>query len=154
MFGVARVEIGALTTVADLVGFTSHIAGFVVHIVITFIVGSSYGLLFRRQSHDIGSVPGWGASYGFIWWNIGPLTFMPAFLGTTPIWSAETAASVFPNLVGHLAYGAGVGVTFHLLESRYSQWLVPRRQADVKRLEHRTSSRCLPPRPLSGRSRS
>jgi hypothetical protein len=132
-----HLQIGALTRVADLVGFTSPVAGFFVHISIAFIVGSTYGLLFRKQSYDIGSGLGWGASYGFIWWNIGPLTLMPAFLGTTPVWSAETAASVFPNLVGHLVYGAGVGVTFYLLESRYSPWWVPRRQAETDRVERR-----------------
>ncbi len=104
---------------------------------IAFTVGASYGLLFRKQSYDLGSGIGWGASYGFVWWNIGPLTLMPAFLGTTPVWSAETAASVFPNLVGHLVYGAGVGATFHLLESRYNPWWVPQRQAQAERLEQR-----------------
>ena len=131
MFTGIMLETGALSNVAGLVGTTSRVTGFFVHLVIAIVVGASYGLLFRRQSYDVGSALGWGASYGFIWWIIGPLTLMPAFLGTTPEWTADVAAGVYPNLIGHLAYGAGLGITFHLLEARYSPWWIPRRQAQV-----------------------
>ena len=73
------------------------------------------GLLFARRSQDIGSAVGWGVSYGFFWWILGPLTLAPILLGVAPRWTAPAAAALLPSLVGHLAYGAG-GVTFHLLE--------------------------------------
>ena len=81
-------------------------------------------------------VLGWGLSYGFFWSILGPLTLMPIFLGGTPQWSAAAAAATFPNLIGHLAYGAGLGAIFYLLEARYSPWWVPRRRAEVARLAH------------------
>ena len=137
VFTGIMVQTGALTNVSGLVGAASPVAGFFVHLVIANLVGASYGLLFRRQSYDVGSALGWGASYGFIWWIIGPLTLMPAFLGTTPQWTAEVGAQVFPNLIGHLAYGAGLGITFHVLEGRYNPWWIPRRQAEVARVAYR-----------------
>ena len=130
VFTSVMVETG-LSNVADLIGGTSPVTGFFVHLVIANLVGASYGLLFQRQAYDIGSALGWGATYGFIWWIIGPLTLMPALLGTTPEWTADVAAGVFPNLIGHLGYGAGLGITFYLLEARYNPWWIPRRQAQV-----------------------
>ena len=137
LFAGVMIQIGALTSVASLIGATSPVTGFFVHLTIGTLVGASYGLLFRRQSYDVGSALGWGASYGFLWWIIGPLTLMPVFLGTTPEWSADAAASVFPNLVGHLIYGAAVAVTFYLLEARYNPWWVPQRQAQEARVARR-----------------
>ena len=137
VFTGVMVQTGALSTVASLIGESSSVTGFFVHLAIAILVGASYGLLFRGQSYDAGSALGWGASYGFIWWIIGPLTLMPAFLGTTPQWTATAAAQVFPNLIGHLGYGAGLGVTLYLLEARYSPWWVPRTEADAALVERR-----------------
>ena len=136
LFSLVMFQIGFLPSVASLVGTTSAVAGFLVHLGIAVLVGTSYGVLFHRQSYDIGSALGWGLSYGFFWSILGPLTLMPIFLGGTPQWSAAAAAATFPNLIGHLAYGAGLGAIFYLLEARYSPWWVPRRRAEVARLAH------------------
>ncbi len=136
LFSLVMFQIGFLPSVASLVGTTSALAGFLVHLGIAVLVGTSYGVLFRRQSYDIGSALGWGLSYGFFWSILGPLTLMPIFLGGTPQWSAAAVAATFPNLIGHLAYGVGLGVIFYLLEVRYSPWWVPRGQAEVARVAH------------------
>ena len=73
----------------------------------------------------MGSGLGWGLSYGFFWWIMGPLTLAPILLGTTPRWTAAIAAGLLPDLVGHLLYGAGLGMMFHLLEARYNPWWLP-----------------------------
>ena len=111
--------------------------GFVVHLAIASLIGTSYGVLFRRQSYDLGSALGWGVSYGFFWSIVGPLTLMPMFLGGTPQWTANAAAATFPNLTGHLGYGAGLAITFYLLEARYRPWWVPRTKAQAERVERR-----------------
>ena len=59
---------------------------------IAIVVGTSYAVLFHRQSYDMVSAVGWGVSYGFVWWLIGPLTLMPILLGTTPDWTAGATA--------------------------------------------------------------
>lgn len=137
VFSVVMWQTGFLPSVADLVGSSSPITGFVVHLVIAGLIGLSYGILFRRQSYDVGSALGWGMSYGFFWAVLGPMTLMPVLLGGTPQWTAEAAASVFPNLIGHLGYGAGLGITFYLLEVRYSPWWIPRTEAQAARFERR-----------------
>jgi hypothetical protein len=47
------------------------------------------------------------------------------------------AAGLNASLVGHLAYGAALGVGFHLLEARYSPWWVPLSSMEAARAEHR-----------------
>ena len=118
-------------------GPKSSVTGFFVHLVIANIVGASYGLLFRRQSLDVGSALGWGVSYGFIWWVIGSLTLFPVFLGATPQWTADAATTAFPHLIGHLIFGASLGVTFYLLEARYRPWWIARDQAQARRVASR-----------------
>ena len=137
LFTLVMLQIGFLPTVARLIGSDSAIVGLVVHLVIAEIVGASYGLLFRRQAFDPASAIGWGVSYGFVWWILGPLTLAPIILGSTPAWSVEAAASAFPSLIGHLAYGAGLGFTFYALESRYSPWWISRTQAEAARMAGR-----------------
>jgi len=134
VFAGVMFQIGAFSSVAGLVGAESAITGFFVHMGIANMLGASYGLLFRRQSSDLGSGLGWGASYGFIWWMVGSLTLFPVFQGATPGWTSEAAATAFPSLIGHLAYGASLGVTFYLLEARYRPWWVPRDQAQATRV--------------------
>ena len=131
LFSLVMFQIGFFPSVASLVGITSAVAGFLVNLGIAVLVGTSYGLLFHRQSHDIGSALGWGLSYGFFWSILGPLTLMPIFLGGTPQWSAAAVSATFPNLIGHLAYGAGLGVIFYLLEAHYYPWWVPRQGAET-----------------------
>ena len=125
VFTIVMVQIGFLPTVARLIGSRSPSAGFVTHLVIADLIGASYGLLFRRQSYDLGSALGWGVSYGFFWWILGPLTLLPMLLGAAPQWTPEVAAGLTASLVGHLAYGAALGLGFHLLEARYNPWWIP-----------------------------
>ncbi len=137
VFALVMVRIGFLTQVARLIGSSSPTTGFIVHLAIALVIGAAYGVLFRRQSYDLSSALGWGTSYGFFWWILGPLTLMPLLLGTSPMWTAEAAAALFANLIGHLAYGAGLGVVFHLLEARQNPWWIPRSRAEAARVAHR-----------------
>ena len=132
------IQIGAFESVAGLARLDSAVAGFFVHMSVAAVVGATYGLLFRRQSRDVGSALGWGASYGFMWWMIGSLTLASVFLGVTPVWSAESVATAFPHLIGHLLYGASLGVTFYWLETRHRPWWITRDQARATLLTSRT----------------
>jgi uncharacterized membrane protein YagU involved in acid resistance len=124
---------GYLPTVARLVGSDSQVTGVAVHLVISFLIGASYGLLFRRQSYDDGSALGWGVAYGFVWWFLGALTLLPILLGGSPQWSAAAVAETFPSLIGHLAYGAALGLTYVRLETRVRPWWLSRSEAETVR---------------------
>ena len=89
LFSVVMWRIDFLPNVAELVGSSSEVTGFFVHMGISQAVGASYGLLFQRQSYGLGSAMGWGVSYGFFWTILGPLTLAPVFLGSTTQWTTE-----------------------------------------------------------------
>jgi len=95
------------------------------------IIGVTYALLFRRHSFDVRSGIGWGVAYGLLWWILGALTLLPVLLGGNPQWSADAAARAFPSLVGHVAYGIGLGVAFYLLEARYNPWWITSSEAET-----------------------
>lgn len=137
LFTVVMLQIGFLPTVANLIGSASALTGFFVHLTIAILIGVSYGLLFRRQTYDVGSALGWGASYGFFWWILGSLTLMPYLLGATPIWTVDVAVVAFPALVGHLAYGTGLALVYFWLEARYSPWWISHTQAEAARVARR-----------------
>jgi uncharacterized membrane protein YagU involved in acid resistance len=137
IFTLVMVRIGFLPTVARLIGSHSPTAGFITHLVIAELIGASYGLLFRRQSYDLGSALGWGVSYGFFWWILGPLTLLPILLGAPPQWTPEVAAGLSASLVGHVAYGAALGMGFHLVEARYNPWWIPLSSVEADRAERR-----------------
>jgi uncharacterized membrane protein YagU involved in acid resistance len=137
LFTLVMAQIGFLPSVAGLIGSESMVAGLAVHLIVASVVGVSYGLLFRLQSYDLGSALGWGVSYGFFWWVLGSLTLMPVLLGDPPQWTVAAAADAFPALVGHLAYGAGLGTAIYLLEERGIPWWLSRSEVEAARIARR-----------------
>ncbi|MEM9654208.1 MAG: hypothetical protein AAGA65_19090 [Actinomycetota bacterium] len=135
VFTVVMIQIGFLSTVAELVGGESAIVGVVVHLLIASTIGIAYGLLFVRRSHDPGSALGWGVAYGVLWWMLGPLTLLPILLGGGPEWSVAAATDAYPALIGHIAYGAALGAAFFRLERRRDPWWVSRSEAEAARTQ-------------------
>lgn len=122
LFSIIMVETGVLPRVAALVGGSSPILGFVVHLVISSLIGMSYGLLFEHESPSVGASVAWGTLYGLAWWFIGPLTLMPILLGGSVTWTVHAADLLLPSLLGHLLYGAATGLVFLEFERRNSKW--------------------------------
>lgn len=118
-FTVVMVKTGALPVVANLIGRSSPTTGFVVHMVISAIIGATYGLLFRREAYTYGAGLAWGLVYGLVWWFLGPLTLMPILLGAEVQWSLASALGAYPSLIGHLAYGSTTALVYQLLVMRY-----------------------------------
>jgi uncharacterized membrane protein YagU involved in acid resistance len=137
LFTIVLAQVGALGRISRLVGADSSVVGFLVHMAIAVFIGVTYALLFRRQSFDVRSGVGWGVAYGLMWWILGALTLLPVLLGGEPQWSAAAAGRAVPSLIGHLAYGMGLGVTFYLLEARHNPWWITRSEAEAERTRAR-----------------
>ena len=62
-----------------------------------------------------------GLVYGVTWWILGPLTLMPLFMGMGlgVNWNVAAMTAAMPSLVGHLIFGAVLGVTYRWLEGRH-----------------------------------
>ncbi|MDT9691860.1 hypothetical protein Q5762_26715 [Streptomyces sp. P9(2023)] len=136
IFTGVMVAVGFLPVVAALVGSESAVVGLVIHLLISQVIGVTYAIFFRRRSFDPASGIGWGVSYGFLWWFLGNLTLLPVLpvlLGAAPRWSDAALALSFPSLVGHLAYGAVLGLVYQRLEERVSPWHLTRSEATAAR---------------------
>ncbi len=119
VFTIVMVATNTLPKVASIVGMTTPFEGFVVHMVISILIGASYGLLFRREATTPTLAFGWGLVYGLVWWFLGPLTLFPLLLGQPIQWSLDAALQVYPSLIGHLAYGVVLALGYYWLLRRY-----------------------------------
>jgi hypothetical protein len=61
-------------------GGTSIVFGVVVNMIVSTLIGMTYGLLFRHEAPDAASAIAWGLVYGLLWWFIGPMTLQPILL--------------------------------------------------------------------------
>jgi uncharacterized membrane protein YagU involved in acid resistance len=124
LFTAVLLEVDGLPTIAGLADARSTLVGVAVHLLIAVLIGSSFAVLFRRETIDAASSLAWGISYGVVWWFLGNLTLLPWLLGQRPEWTAADLAEGFPSLVGHLLYGAGLGLVLGALRLRSRAWWV------------------------------
>jgi hypothetical protein len=115
---------GVLTKVAGLDTSFSNWHGLLVHLLVSTLIGMTFGILFRNESANLGAGVAWGWLFGLIWWYLGPMTLLPLMLTGVCDWSTDAASALLPSLMGHLIFGAVTAYIFLLLEHRYTRWLL------------------------------
>ena len=111
LFGMLMGMMGMLPMVGMLVRQESAIVGFVVHLVISAILGALYGFIAGRLPYTwtVGIVG--GAVFGIIWWILGALISMPLMLGMNDMVMVIGQAQ-WMSLMGHMIYGIATGLLF------------------------------------------
>jgi uncharacterized membrane protein YagU involved in acid resistance len=110
-FGFLLAAMGMLPVIAELVGGSSFVTGFLVHMVISVVFGALFGLVVEARPEGYGRGVGLGMLYGVFWWVAGAQVLMPLLLGGVPqVAQAFTVGSLL-SLIGHLIYGAALGAT-------------------------------------------
>jgi len=110
-------------------GFSTAI-GIGLHLAVSTLIGSSYGVLFRGEASNTVFSSLWGFVVGLIWWYAGPMTLLPLIRTGQCDWRPEAAAALLPSLVGHLLFGFVTANVFLTFERRYTKRLfVDPRQA-------------------------
>jgi hypothetical protein len=122
VFGAMMGMMGMLPMVGKLVGQPSAGAGFIVHMFNSAAIGAAFAVVFGRFAAGIPRGLRYGLLYGGAWWFLGPLTLMPLFLGMGfgINWNLTAASNMMPSLMGHLMYGAVLGLSYGFLQSRAS----------------------------------
>jgi len=117
-----------LTSVAGVDTHLSAGSGLLVHLLVSTLIGMSYGVLFRDEASNLAMAGAWGWVFGLIWWYAGPLTLLPLILTGEIDWRVTAASALLPSLLGHLIYGACTGLLFYVFERTYTnkQMLDPR----------------------------
>jgi hypothetical protein len=123
VFGLIMAGVGMLPMVGMLIGVENAFVGFLVHMVISAVIGGLFGALTGRIADKTPPVYAAGMVYGAAWWVIGALTVMPLWLGVT----ADSAMSdmVFVvgdaqwvSLFGHVMFGMTMGATLLVLRGQ------------------------------------
>ena len=120
LFGAMMGMMGMLPMIGSMVGQPTAGVGFIVHMVNSVIIGAGFAVLLGRFVSGTSSGVGLGLAYGGVWWILGPLTFMPLFMGMGfgVNWNAAAAVAMLPSLVGHLMYGGVLGLAHAWLRHR------------------------------------
>ena len=120
VFGMIMGMMGMLPMIAKMVGSTSAGVGFLVHMVISAAIGASFALAFGASSNTTAHGLRNGLAFGAVWWLLGPLTLMPLFMGMGlgSQWNMPAVGQAMPSLMGHLIYGAILGLVVAKLSGR------------------------------------
>ena len=117
IFGMLMQMMHMMPTVAMLVGSSSVVVGWGVHLIISMALGVGFGLVLGGRATTYGRGSGLGLVYGLLWWMVGALVLMPARLGM-PVFHFDTMA--WQSMMGHAMYGVALGAVSVALARRSS----------------------------------
>jgi uncharacterized membrane protein YagU involved in acid resistance len=100
-----------LNKIANLYNTSGYVVGVAIHIIHGGLIGGLFGLIVPDSVSKLAS-SGYGLLYGLVWWVLGPLVIMPAWLGAGVRLSGEGVQAALPSLPGHLVYGLVLGFLF------------------------------------------
>jgi hypothetical protein len=117
VFGIMMQAWGMMPMVAMLVKSESVGVGWLVHLFNSAVFGAIFAVLVGRWATAVLPAAVIGLVYGVVWWVLGALLIMPAWLGMNAmIFDLNTTA--WRSLGGHLVYGLLLGVGYALVGPR------------------------------------
>ncbi|MEZ0067260.1 hypothetical protein ABIA32_003273 [Streptacidiphilus sp. MAP12-20] len=109
VFGVKMQAMGMISMVGMLVHSNSTAVAWTVHLAVSAALGAGFALLAGGRAEKLRPAALLGMGYGAVWWVLGALWLMPARLGM-PVF--QLTATSGKSLVGHLMYGAVLGLAY------------------------------------------
>jgi hypothetical protein len=98
-----------ITMIAGLLGSTTAVVGWLIHLTIALFAGTGFGVLLGPYAHRMAPAAVLGLVYGAVWWVLGALWIMPANLGMPVFdWNPVNRSS----LGAHLLFGLLVGLAY------------------------------------------
>jgi uncharacterized membrane protein YagU involved in acid resistance len=116
-FGIMMAMMGMMPMIGMLIRVENATVGWVVHLIISAVVGALYGQFAPAFSKTWRSATIAGVVYGVIWWVLGALILMPALLGMFQmIFVIEQMQ--WMSLMGHIIYTTITAWVFKALNDR------------------------------------
>lgn len=116
-FGVLMQTMDMVPMIAQLINSDSVAMGWLVHLFNSALFGAIYAVLFGRWASRLVPAVGIGLVYGVIWWVLGALLIMPAWLGMNDM-IFNVGTMQWQSLMGHLIFGALLGLVYVLVRPR------------------------------------
>jgi uncharacterized membrane protein YagU involved in acid resistance len=117
VFGILMQAWDMLPMVAMLIDSESVAVGWLVHLFNSALFGAIFAVLFGRWATTLLAAAGIGLAYGVLWWVLGALLIMPAWLGMNEM-IFELNTTAWRSLLGHLIFGLLLGIVYALVEPR------------------------------------
>lgn len=119
LFGAMMHAMGMMGMVAMLVGASAVGIGWLVHLVISVILGVGYALALGPATRSYGRGLGLGTAYGVLAWVVGALIVMPAWLGMSEMIFVIGQDQIM-SLIGHVLFGMVLGAAYHAVATQGS----------------------------------
>ncbi|MBN1666266.1 MAG: hypothetical protein JW862_04235 [Anaerolineales bacterium] len=117
IFGMLMGMMGMLPMVGMLIRVQNAFVGFLVHMLISAVIGAIYGFVAGRLPATLGTAVIAGGINGSVWWVLGALLLMPLSLGMNQM-IFVIGTDQWMSLIGHLLYGIITGILFLPLSKR------------------------------------
>ncbi|MEW6402311.1 MAG: hypothetical protein AB1649_10960 [Chloroflexota bacterium] len=116
-FGMMMAMMGMMPMIGMLIRVENATVGWIVHLVISVVVGALYGHFAPAFSKTWKSATIAGVVYGVIWWVLGALILMPAILGMFQM-IFVIGQPQWMSLIGHIVYTTITAWVFKALIDR------------------------------------
>lgn len=121
VFAFFLAHAGMLETLGKIINMPTVTGGLFVHTIVSIGSGIGFALVLGWLINSWLVALVLGVLFGFAMWVGGPMTLLPVLSSGDPLfakWTIEGIKQNIPALVGHIVYGAVLGISYFILKGK------------------------------------